>query len=208
MLCSHYLLHKSTSSTTTTLRKYMHAPTNSLYTHLQIHTPQRKNAYVLAKQNTRVSITTSPFLTPSTPPSLITTPTKPPTPQHSLPKTILHRNLPQPRQRPDLQPRLVRPQLDLHAEMPAPRGQPHEEVARPEKTAPGLDLLESLLVHGATSVAREDEESPQGPLAGMQAFIERSRCSLLASPSQKNKRNGDKMGEQTYSSRSSSKSAG
>lgn len=108
--------------------------------------------------------------------------------KRSLPKTVLHLNLPQPRQRPDLQPRLVRAQLDLNAEMPAPRRQPHEEVAWPKKTAPYLDLLESLLVHGATSVAREDEESPQGPLAGLQAFIQRSRCSPLASPSQRQER--------------------
>jgi hypothetical protein len=62
MLRSCHLLHKSTSSTTTTLGNYMHAPTNSLYTHLQIHTPQKRSAYVPAKQNTRVSITTSPAL--------------------------------------------------------------------------------------------------------------------------------------------------
>ena len=189
MLRSCHLWHKSTSSTMKTLRKKKKKACThqqTIYIHLCKSTHRRKEAPMQQQSKTPGYLAPHPPL--STPPSLFATPTKTPHPalrKRSLPKAILHLNLPQPRQRPDLQPRLVRAQLDLHAEMPAPRRQPHEEVAWPKKTAPCLDLLESLLVHGATSVAREDEESPQGPLAGLQAFIQRSRCSPLASPSQR-----------------------
>ena len=55
--------------------------------------------------------------------------------------------------------------------MPPPRAQPREEIARPEKTAVRLDLLQTLLINGTRRIPRKNKESTQGTGAGMETFV-------------------------------------